>query len=99
MIHALTLGQMTIQSASELEQIGRAKGRASRGGFHEGIRRQHISQIGRKRALCSITVEIEHTVRAPRLTALEELVARPAQRVERMSYSEPATLILRIGCS
>ncbi len=30
MIHTLTLGPMTIQSASELEQIGQAKGRASR---------------------------------------------------------------------
>ena len=99
MILASTLGQMTIQSVSKLEQISQAKGRASRRGFHEGIGRQHISQIGRKRALCSITVEIEHAVRAPRLTAFEELVARPAQRMERMSYSEPATLILGIGCS
>src|ERR1022692_359614 len=99
MVHALTLGQMTIQPFSKLEQIGHAKGCASRRGFHEGIRRQHIGQIGRKRALCPVTVKIEHTIRAPRLTALQELVAGPAQRMEGMSYSEPATLFLRIGCS
>jgi hypothetical protein len=99
MTHALTLGQVTIQSISKLEQIGQAKSSASCRSCHEGIGRQHISQIGRKRALCSVTVEIEHAVRAPRLAPLEELVARPAQRMEGMSYSEPATLFLGIGCS
>jgi hypothetical protein len=99
MVHALTLGQMTIQSFSKLEQIGHAKGRAPRRGFNEGIGRQHIGQIGRKRALCPVTVKIEYPVRAPRLTALKELVAGPAERMERMRYSEPATLILGIGCS
>jgi len=90
---------MTIQPFSKLEQIGHAKGRAPRRGFHEGIGRQHIGQIGRKRALCPVTVKIEHSVRAPRLTALKELVAGPAERMEGMRYSEPATLILGIGCS
>ncbi len=99
MTHALTLGQMTIQPFSKLQQISQAKGRTPRRGFHESIGRQHIGQIGRKRALCSVTVEIEHSVRTPRITALEELVAGPAERMERMSYSEPATLILGISCS
>ena len=99
MVHALTLGQMTIQPFSKLEQIGQAKGCASRRRFHKGIGRQHIGQIGRKRALCPVTVEVEHPVRAPRLTPLKELVAGPAQGMERMSYSEPATLFLGIACS
>jgi hypothetical protein len=33
------------------------------------------------------------------MTALEELVAAPAERMEGMRYSEPTTLILEIGCS
>ena len=99
MIHAPTLGQMTVQPFSKLEQIGHAKGRAPRRGFHEGIGSQHIGQIGRKRALCPITVKIEHPVCAPCLTTIKELVALPAKRMERMRYSEPATLILGIGCS
>jgi hypothetical protein len=49
--------------------------------------------------LCSITVEIEHPIRAPGLTTLKKLIARPAQRMERMGYGEPATLILGISCS
>ena len=99
MIHALTLGQMTVQSFSKLEEIGHAKGRASRRGFHEGIGRQHVGQIGRKRALRSVAVEIEYPVRAPGMTAFKELVAGPAERMEGMRYSEPTTLILGIGCS
>ena len=99
MIHAPTLGQMTVQPFSKLEQIGHAKGRPSRRDFHEGIGRQYIGQIGRKRALCPVTVEIEHPVRTPRMTALEELVASPTERMEGMRYSEPTTLILGIGCS
>lgn len=99
MTHTLTLGQMKVQPFSKLEQIGHAKGRTSRRGFHEGIGRQHIGQIGRKRALRPVAVEIEHPVRAPSPAALKELVARSTERMKRMSYSEPATLILGIGCS
>jgi hypothetical protein len=33
------------------------------------------------------------------MTALQELIAGPAERMEGMGYSEPATLILGIGCS
>jgi hypothetical protein len=99
MVRVLTLGQMTIQPFSKFEQISQAEGRASGRGFHEGVGRQHIGQIGRKRPLCPVTVKIEHPIRAPRLTPLEELVACPAERMEGMSYSEPATLILGIGCS
>ena len=99
MIDTLTLAQMTIQPLSKLEQISHAKSSASRRGFHESVGRQHIGQIGRKRALRPATVEIERPIRAPCMTALEELVAGSAERMERMRYSEPATLILGIGCS
>ena len=99
MVHASTLGQLVIQPFSKLEQIGQAKGCASSRGLHERIGRQHIGQIGRKRPLRPITVKIEHPVRAPRLAARKELVAGPTQWMERMSYSEPATLFLGIGCS
>lgn len=99
MTRALTLGQMTIQPFSKLEQIGHPKSSASRRGFDKSIERQHIGQIGRKRALCPVRVEIEHPVRAPCMTALEELVAGSTERMEGMRYSEPATLILGIGCS
>ena len=99
MIDALTFAQMTMQPLSKLEQISHAKSSASRRGFHEVVGRNHIGQIGRKRALCPATVEIEHPIRAPRMTALEELVAGPAERMEGMRYSEPATVILGIGCS
>lgn len=99
MIHTLTLAQMTIQPLSKFEQISHAKSSASRRGFHEGVSRYHIGQIGRKRALCPVTVEIEHSIRTPRMTALEKLVAGSAERVEGMRYSEPATLILGISCS
>jgi hypothetical protein len=99
MTHALSLGQMTIEPFSKFEQIGHAKSSASRRGLHESVRWQHIGQIGRKRVLRPVTVEIEHPVRAPCMTTLEELVAGPAERMEGMRYSEPATLILGIGCS
>ena len=99
MTHALSLGQMTIQLFSKLEQIRHAKRSASRRGFYERVGWQHIGQIGRKRALRPVAVEIEHPIRAPRVTALEKLVAGSAQRMEGMRYSEPATLILGIGCS
>ncbi len=99
MVRASTLGQMTIQPFSKFEQIGQAEGRASGRSLHEGVGRQHIGQIGRKRPLCPVTVKIEHPVRAPRLTALEEFVAGPAKGMEGMRYSEPATRILGIGCS
>lgn len=99
MTHALSLGQMAIKPFSKLEQISHAKSSASRRGFHESVGWQHIGQIGRKRVLGPVTVEIEHPVRAPCMTTLEELVASPAERMEGMRYSEPATLILGIGCS
>jgi hypothetical protein len=99
MTHALGLGQMTIKPLSKLEQIGHAKSSASRRGLHKSVGCQHIGQIGRKRVLCPVTVEIEHPVRAPCMTTIEELVAGPAERMEGMRYSEPATLILGIGCS
>ena len=99
MIDTHLLGRMTIQPFSKLQQIGQAKRRAARRRFQEGIGRPHIGQIGRKRALCSITVEIEHPIRAPCLTTLKELIARAAQWMEGMGYSEPATLILGISCS
>lgn len=99
MIDALALGQMTVQSFSKLEQISEAKGRAPYRGFHEGIGRQYIGQISRKRALCSVTVKVEHPIRAPCLAAFKEFVAGPTERMKRMSYGEPATLILGIGCS
>ena len=99
MTHALSLGQMTIQLFSKLEQIRHAKRSASRRGFYERVGWQHIGQIGRKRVLRPVTVEIEHPVRAPCMTTLKELVAGPAERMEGMRYSEPATLILGIGCS
>jgi hypothetical protein len=99
MTYALSLGQMTIKPFSKLEQIGHAKGSASRRGFHESVGWQHIGQIGRKRVLRPVTVEIEHPVRAPCMTTLEELVAGPPEWMERMRYSEPATLFLGIGCS
>src|SRR2546430_86463 len=99
MAHALALGQMTIQPFSKLEQIGHAECSASRRGFHESVGRQHIGQIDRKRALRPIRVEIEHPVRAPRMSALQELIAGPPEGMEGMGYSEPATLILGIGCS
>jgi len=99
MVHALCFGQVTIQPFSELEQIGHAKSSASRRDFNECVGWQHIGQIGRKRVLRPVTVEIEHPVRAPCMTTLEELVAGPAERMKGMRYSEPATLILGIGCS
>lgn|ERR1035438_6268934 len=99
MIRTLALGQMTIQPFPKLQQIGQAKARAACRRFHESIGRQHISQIGRKRALCSVAVKIEHSICAPSLTTLKELVACSAQRMERMSDSEPVTLILGISCS
>jgi hypothetical protein len=99
MTRTLALGQMTIQPFAKLEQIGHAKSSASRRGFHESVGRQHIGQIGRKRALCPATVEIEHPVRTPRTTSLQQLIAGPAERMEGMGYSEPATVILGIGCS
>jgi hypothetical protein len=99
MIGIPALGQMAIQPFSKLQQIGQAKARAACRRFHEGIGGQHISQIGRKRALCSVAVKIKHSICTPSLTTLKELVARPAQRMERMSYSEPVTLIRGISCS
>jgi hypothetical protein len=90
---------MTIQPFSKLQQIGQAKRSAPRRRFKEGIGRQHIGQIGRERALRSIAVKIEDPIRAPCLTTLKKLIARSTQRMERMDYSEPATLILGISCS
>jgi hypothetical protein len=44
-------------------------------------------------------VKVKDTIATPRKSALEELVAGPVQRVKRMSYCEPTTLIRRIRCS
>src|SRR5437879_3969516 len=99
MIRASVLGRMTIQPFSKFQQISQAKRSAARRRFKESIGRQHIRQIGRERTLRSITVKIEDTIRAPCLTALKNLIARSAQRMERMSNGEPPTLILGISCS
>ena len=99
MISTHLLGRLKIQPFSKLQQIGQAKRRAPRRRFQEGIGRHHIGQIGRKRALRSFRVEIEDPIGAPCLTTLKEFIARPAQRMKRVDYSEPATRILGISCS
>jgi hypothetical protein len=99
MIGALIRGQMTIELFSKGQQVFDAKRRAARRRRDESVGRQHIGQISRKRSLCAGVVKVKDTIATPRKSALEQLVAGPVERVKRMSYCEPTTLIRRIRCS
>jgi hypothetical protein len=84
MIGALGRGQMPIQLFSKRQKILDAKRRAALRRYDESIRRQHIGQIGRERPLCATLVKIEDAIGTPRVPALEQFVAGPAQRMEWM---------------
>ena len=93
------LRQKTIQQLPQLNQVHDAKHRTTGRCRNERIQRQHIGQVRRKRPLRTVVIKVKYPVRLPRCAALDEFVARPAERMERMGYGEPTTVILRMSCS